>query len=178
MNTRFKPEVDAINASIAVFNQFLHPSHIVPTFQFDTMLGDKHCIEVVHGNWNAFGFPSSERRGVYFIFGHEKTTPAKNGLYIGKASFGSSIGRRLYSHFHPYRSQSHFLMNGYHDERYVLDYMAAINLDACGLPFMASALEEYLIADVGRRSINLINGTGNYGAPVPDTALEPTPTAP
>jgi hypothetical protein len=51
-------------------------------------------------------------------------------------------------------------MNGYHGEMYVLDYIASINLDGCGLAFMASALEEYLISDL-RRKTNLINGTGN-----------------
>ncbi|HEX3628357.1 MAG TPA: hypothetical protein VH280_23355 [Verrucomicrobiae bacterium] len=52
-------------------------------------------------------------------------------------------------------------MNGFNNERYVLNFIAAINLDACGLPFMASALEEYLIGDL-QHKINLLNGTGNY----------------
>lgn len=106
------------------------------------------------------------------MFGREKTVLTKNGLYIGKASL-SSIGIRLYSHLHPHRSQSQFLMNGYDNEQYIVDCVAAIDLDTCGIPFMASSLEEYLIRDVGEQSINLVNGTGNHGAPVPDIALEP-----
>jgi hypothetical protein len=160
MNTRYINELDAINSTIVSFNQCLNSSHLLPTFNSDTMMKDKNCVEIVHGDWDAFGFPNSAKRGVYFLLGYEKKALEKNGLYIGKASFGSAIGKRLYSHLHPHRSQSHFVMNGYRNETYVLDYMMSINLDACGLHFMAASLEEYLISDL-KNKVNLINGTGN-----------------
>jgi hypothetical protein len=160
MDIRYRKEVDAINNGIASFNLFLNLNHLVPAFRFDTMLNEQHCIKVVHGDWHAFSFPNSPKRGVYFIFGHEKTVQEKNGLYIGKASFGSSIGDRLYYRLHPYRSQTHFVMTGYDQETYVLDFMASIDLDSPGLSFMAPALEEFLISNL-KSKLNLINGTGN-----------------
>ena len=51
-------------------------------------------------------------------------------------------------------------MDGYNEEVYILDYMASVNLDAIGFPFMASALEEHLITSV-KDTLNLLNGTGN-----------------
>ncbi len=156
----YKPAIGIINSSIASFNTFLSAPYAVPILKFDTMIQEKRWVEVIHGNWDAFPFPTSEKRGVYFIFGHEKSMSDKTGLYIGKASLGSSIGRRLYSHLNPYRSETHFIREGYNNEVYVLDYMASIDLDTRGLPFMAPALEEYLISELGNK-INLINGTGN-----------------
>jgi hypothetical protein len=124
------------------------------------MINDQKCVKIVHGDWNAFGFPNSGRRGVYFVFGHEKNMSDKNGIYIGKASFSSSIGGRLYPKLHPYRSLSHFEMKGYFEETYILDYIASIDLDSVGIPFMAPALEEHLITAL-QNELNLLNGTGN-----------------
>jgi hypothetical protein len=182
MNARYLNEVQEINKVIKSFNEYLGPTHRLPEFNFDTMLAQKHCIEVVHGDWNAFGFPNSEKRGVYFIFAHEQTAQQKNGLYIGKASFGSAIGRRLYAHLHPSRSQTAFTMKGYHNEVYVLDYMASIDLDSCSLPFMSSSFEEFAISKLST-VLNLINGTGNWGevpnqsAPIEETILPATSAA-
>ena len=50
-------------------------------------------------------------------------------------------------------------MNGYGGERYILEYIVAIDLEAVNLAFMASALEEFLIAEL-RSELNLLNGTG------------------
>ena len=156
----YKPAIEIINSSITSFNTFLSAPYAVAILKFDTMIQEKRWVEITHGNWDAFGFPTSEKRGVYFIFGHEKNMPEKNGLYIGKASFGSSIGKRLWRRLNRCRSESHFTMDGDNNERYILDYMASVDLDACGLLFMASALEEYLISEL-RNKINLINRIGN-----------------
>jgi hypothetical protein len=160
MNARFLPEITAINQTIDKFNNYLSPAYRIPTFDLGRMMEDKTCIQIVHGNWNAFGFPHSEKRGVYFVFGLEKTNQSKNGVYVGKASFGSVIGRRLYAHLTHYRESDYFEMNGYRDEKYVLEYMAAVDLDAIKCGFLAAALEEFLITEL-KGSINLINGTGN-----------------
>ncbi len=156
----YKPAIEIINSSITSFNKFLSAPYAVPVLKFDTMIQEKRWVEVIHGNWDAFPFPTSEKRGVYFIFGHDETTPEKNGIYIGKASFGSSIGKRLWWRLNRCRRESHFTMGGNNKGRYILDYMASVDLDACGLPFMASALEEYLISEL-RNKIKLINGIGN-----------------
>lgn len=160
MNARFLFEINTINQSIIEFNQYLNPIYKVPIFNFDRMIEEKHCIEILHGNWDAFGFPNSNKRGVYFVFGHEKINNTKNGMYIGKASFSSAIGYRLDSRLRPGKNSDCFEMNGYHNEKYILDYMASIDLDSLNLAFLASALEEYLITEL-KSSLNLINGTGN-----------------
>ena len=160
MDKRFLPEINAIKEKIVAFNQYLNPKYKLPVFDFDRMIEQKQCIKIVHGNYKAFGFPNSAKRGVYFIFGHEKTNEAKNGLYIGKASFRSAIGKRLYTRFTHNRESGFFEMNGYHNERYVLDYMASIDLDSLNMAFLATALEEYLISEL-KKSLNLLNGTGN-----------------
>jgi hypothetical protein len=159
MNPRHLENLRELNAGIESFNQYLSPSCQIPTFDPETMTRDLHCSEIVHGDWNAFKFPNSEKRGVYFLFGHERTMEEKNGLYIGKSSFDSAMGHRLYTHLHPHRSETHFTM-GYGSEVYVLDCIASIDLDTPGLEFLASALEEFLIVNL-RSKLNLMNGTGN-----------------
>lgn len=160
MSTRFLPEIEAINQTIGSFNGYLSPTYRVPTFLFDRMIEHKHCVEILHGNWDGFPFPDGGQRGVYFIFGHEKTDEAKNGLYVGKASFGSAIGKRLYSRLKPCKDKDRFEMNRYRNETYVLDYMASIDLDSLKIGFLAAALEEYLISEL-KKAVNLLNGTGN-----------------
>lgn len=51
-------------------------------------------------------------------------------------------------------------MDGYHSETYILEWIISIDMDFNETPFLASALEEYLITNLKKR-INLINGTGN-----------------
>lgn len=155
---RFLPQINAINQKIVAFNQYLNPTNKVPVFNFDQMIEEKNCVQVVHGKWVGWNFPNSEKRGVYFIFGHEKTNE-KNGLYIGKSSFSSAIGYRLGYWLRPYKNSDYFEMN-YGNERYILDFIASIDLDSLNLAFLAPSLEEYLISEL-KNSIKLINGTGN-----------------
>jgi hypothetical protein len=156
---RYQLEISAINSAIASFNTHMAAEFRVPEFDMDAAVPQNNIVEILHGRWDDFPFPNAGARGVYFIFGHEKVLTEKNGLYIGKASFGSTTGNRLYAWLHPHRSKEHFIMN-YGQETYILDYMASIDLDRLRIPFMASALEEYLISSL-RSSINLMNGTGN-----------------
>ncbi len=156
---RYSQEIEAINKSIISFNEYLNAKYSIPKINAQTMLTDQNCIQILHQNWDGFGFPNSEKRGVYFVFGREMTTD-RNGVYIGKASFGSTIGRRLSSHLTGFRNCEQFIMKGYNSEVYVLEWIISIDLDAISAPFLAPALEEYLIAET-RKQINLINGTGN-----------------
>ncbi|MEO7100810.1 MAG: hypothetical protein ABI162_15720 [Luteolibacter sp.] len=158
MNT-YKSEVEAINQSITTFNKCLAGSCLIPEIDTFSGIEEKNIVEILHRRWDDFPFPNSDSRGVYFIFGRHREQQARNGVYIGKASFGSAIGRRLYSWLHPHRSSEHFIMN-YGQDTYILDYIASISLDKLAIPFMASALEEYLISSLSSR-LNLLNGTGN-----------------
>ena len=156
MPPRFHPELNAVNAAIEKFNQYLSPQYAVPFFDPATMVKDKHCAEITHGNWNGFTFPNSLKRGVYFIFGREKTQSELNGLYIGKASLGSFIGARCANYLRGSISSPQFEKKGYRNEVYVLDWIASIDLDAHSLGFMAPSLEEYLITEL-RSKLNLLN---------------------
>jgi len=156
---RYEMEIGAINAAITLFNSYLVAEFHIPRFEINSAIENRQIVEILHGKWDDFPFPNSGTRGVYFLFGHEKFHPEKNGLYIGKASFQSSTSNRLASHLNPHRYNEHFTMN-YGKEIYVLDFMASIDLDTLGIPFMASALEEHLILTL-RSQFQLMNGTGN-----------------
>ena len=157
---RFYPELNAVNAAIEKFNQYLSPQFAVPVFDPATMVKDKHCAEITHGNWNGFTFPNSVKRGVYFIFGRDRIRSELNGLYIGKSSFDSFMGRRLHARLIRCKDRQLFEMNGHNNEVYILDWIASIDLDAHLLGFMASSLEEYLITEL-RSKFNLLNSIGN-----------------
>lgn len=159
---RFLPEINAINQTIVSFNQYLNPTYKVPVLNFERMIEEKNCIQINHGNWLANSFPNAGKRGVYFIFGHEKTNETKNGLYIGKASFDSGIGARLDGRLRRYKDSGFLMMDGHRNEKYISDYAASIDLDSLNLPFLAPALEEYLILELkNSNSINLLNRIGN-----------------
>jgi hypothetical protein len=157
---RFDKEFDAINEAIILFNKHLTSPYCIPQFDKAKAIETKDVVEIIHTDWEGFPFPNNNTRGVYFLFGHEKTRAEKKGLYIGKASFGSRTSTRLYAHLHPCRNKEFYEMNGHHGEVYILDFMASIDLDKLEIPFIASALEEYLISAL-RDDLNLLNGTGN-----------------
>lgn len=160
MNTRYLPYIGVINQKIARFNEFLREDCHIPAINSVSMMKDGVCVQVIHGDWDGFPFPKAESRGVYFIFGYDKSDNNKTGIYIGKASFGSTIGRRLYSHFNKFRNEPYFEMGGYGGEPYVLEYIISIDLEEAEFPFMSPALEEFMISEL-RSEINLMNGTGN-----------------
>ena len=132
MNQRYLKDISAINRAIDSFNSYLKPDFYIPTFDLNTAIEKTNIVKIIHGDWDGFPFPNNGTRGVYFVFGHEKTNMEKNGLYIGKASFRSTTSGRLYARLHPHRTKEYFSMDGYNEEVYILDYMASVNLDAIG----------------------------------------------
>lgn len=86
--------------------------------------------------WTA-PWPFSERAGVYLIYSVDLQL-----LYVGKASMGQSVGKRLYCHFGGNDEKCVFNPNGWnvHPQFVVI---VAMPEDA---PFEAPALEEFLIA--------------------------------
>jgi hypothetical protein len=157
---KFQTEIAKINEAIESFNCFLHPERQVRCFQLPARSDDDSIVEVIHGSWDAFPFPKNGTGGVYFIFGHEQSNSERNGVYIGKASFGSTTSNRLYNHLCKSRGKDLFTFPGRLGKAYIIDYIAAIDLDEIKLAVMASALEEHLITSL-RSSLNLLNGTGN-----------------
>jgi len=155
MKPHYLPIINAINQKIPGFNQYLNPAYLVPLLDVGRMFEEKSAVQILHGKWDDFNWPSSGKRGVYFILAHEKTNIEKIGLYIGKASLSSNMSARFDYHLRPHRYNEWFEMN-YGKERFILDYIVTINLDAINLGFMAWALEEYLITEL-KNSIYLIN---------------------
>lgn len=82
--------------------------------------------------WND-PWPLKDRKGVYFIFGR-----TMNLLYIGKASTGSSLGKRLSHWFH---GEARIAHPSWSEKPYFVRTLAMPD----GEPFTAPALEEYLI---------------------------------
>ena len=156
---KYTTEFESINNTISQFNKYLSPSNQIRLFDVVTDIENKNIIEVVHGDWNAFPWPNNATRGVYFVLGYERNHFEKNGMYIGKASFGSSTSARLYSHLHPTRSSDKFTMNGFNNEEYIVEYIASIDLEKQDIAFLSPALEEYLIMNLSNK-LNLINRIG------------------
>ena len=157
---KYTQEIEEINKAIKLFNSTLIAKYHIPLFSIVSDLASSTIVKIVHQDWDAFPFPNNGTSGVYFIFGHEKTQTEHNGLYIGKASFGAKTSDRLYAHMHPNRNNEYFTMNGHGSQVFIADYIASIDLDKTEIPFMASALEEFLISAL-KRKLHLINSIGN-----------------
>lgn len=153
--------ISEINDVIRKFNIFLANDKSIPLLSQVNGELQSELIKVVHGNWNAFPFPNAQRRGVYFAFGKKQDT-SELGLYIGKASFNSTIGKRLYSHLRIHADAEFFTMKGANDQVFIIEYLASIDLDALNMHFMASSLEEYLISNLTNK-LPLMNVTGANG---------------
>lgn len=154
---QYQLEVDSINQVVAEFNKYLTEFWQIPKIDPLSDIGKRSIVKILHGRWDDFLFPKSSSPGVYFIFGNHRELKTRKCVYIGKASLSSSIGLRLYSHLHPNKLSEHFTMN-YGKDIYILNYIASIDMEK--IPFMAPALEEYLISSLSGK-INLLNVAGN-----------------
>jgi hypothetical protein len=150
----YQLKLTAINEALNEFNNYLSPRFQLKAIKPEAM------VKVVHGNWNAFPFPNNGTAGVYFIFGRKKSALEEKGLYIGKASFGKKTSDRLYYHLVPHKGKEYFVFSGRDSEEYIIDYIASINLEENEIPFMAPALEEFLITDLSSK-LMLMNAIGN-----------------
>ena len=151
---KYNVEIDSINSIITKFNTYISTSYHIPNFDLSTAFEEKNIVKVVHQDWT-FPWPNNNTCGVYFIFGYDQEQHNKNGLYIGKASFGEATSKRLYHHLNPSRTDEYFTKDGY-----IIDYIASIDMDKLNTPFMAPALEEFLITEL-REPLNLFNSIGN-----------------
>src|SRR5208283_5497809 len=159
MNNQYIEMIKAINVGIHAFNRHLSSVHRVPTFDLRRVDDKTYVSRVVHKDWDAFKWINPEDRRVYFIFGHDANKKSEKGLYVGKASYSSTIGRRLWVHFNRHRYDDYFEMNNATGRPYRLQYSTSISLDKVGLGFMASALEEFLLGAL-KNKLHLLNGTG------------------
>ena len=90
--------------------------------------------EFVESRWND-PYPNAERAGLYLIYGRTGAL-----LFIGKASLGALLGRRLGTHFAG-KTECRPLSSDWTERP---TYIATIAVPP-GMSFEAAALEEYLI---------------------------------
>jgi Uri superfamily endonuclease len=110
-------------------------------------------------SWREFRFPKSHRHGVYFIFGRKKSDDSFLGVYVGKASHNSYMCRRLSTHLNNSQKQDKiYLKKDYHHVEFLLEFVLTIPME---LIFMAPALEEFLIYNLQKQGVKMINSIGN-----------------
>lgn len=150
--------LDGINSCISDFNVFLKPE-----YQIDLLdkLDKNRYSSLKEIPWKDLRWPNSESRGVYFIFGRKVDDANKLGVYIGKASCNSKIGKRIDRHINsPAREEMNYFINGRNHERYSMEYVTSIALDNdTEINFLIAALEELIISKMSREH-NLLNSVG------------------
>jgi hypothetical protein len=150
------------NQSIKRFNEYLQSDYQVVLFDEKNFKDDRFFLKIITGydEWWKQTWPNSNKAGVYFLLGFQKNNPEKYGVYIGKASLGSKIGNRLYSHLIQFREAKDFEINDAYGNQFILDYVTSIELENKNMIAFAPALEEFLISDL-KDKVNLINSRGN-----------------
>lgn len=161
MKADYNKMIDIINQNISDFNKYLNPDYYIPLVDIEKIIDDSFFTCLTDKTWQELRFPNAEKKGVYFIFGYNSQNPTETSLYIGKASFTSTIGRRLASHLGKDRNSENYTMYDLAGNIHNLEYILSLDLESKGLDIFASSLEEFLIKS-SKRDIHLLNGTGNY----------------
>ena len=153
--------VEKINEGIVQFNKFLSSDHQLMLLNEAYLADSNPSWKLLDEGWEDRTFPNGNSRGVYFIFGKNSENNESSAVYVGKASYSDSmIGKRLYSHLNtPSRNERIYPMNHKSGSKYHLEFITTIPLD--NVPFLASALEEYLIAYLRDSNVDLLNHVGN-----------------
>lgn len=158
---KYSEIVNEINKGIKEFNKYLSPK-IVFNLLDDNYLSNKLTSwRLQEESWDQRSFPSGDSKGIYFIFGENSENHEKLGVYVGKASHSNSfIGGRLHSHLNsPDRNEKVYKMKHKEGFIYYLEFVTTIPMDE--FPFLASALEEFLIYYLKSANIDLLNHIGN-----------------
>lgn len=161
MNAEYLKMIEIINSRISKFNEFLIPSRQLPMIDKDKINDNSYFTKLTEISWLDLRFPNAEKRGIYFIFGYDAKDQSRRAMYIGKASFSSSIGKRLYAHLKKDSYNENYTMNDLNGNVHHLEYVFGLDLESVGLNIFSSAIEEFLIQNV-KSEIYLLNGTGNY----------------
>lgn len=161
MNTDYINMVEIVNKNITRFNELLAPKNPIPLIELDKVYDNKYFTKLTETTWLDLRFPNAEKKGIYLIFGYNSKDFSKKAMYIGKASFSSSIGKRLYNHLVKDRDNENYTMYDLSGNIHYLEYVFGLDLESIGLDIFSSALEEYLIHNV-KYDIALLNGTGNF----------------
>jgi hypothetical protein len=160
LDQKYSRCINIINEDLIKFNSYLNDKYHIPLLDADQDCTADGFVKIIHGEWDSWRFPNPEKRGVYFIFACNIKNVEDIALYIGKASFSSAIGARLYQHFSNKRNEKEYTMQVNDELVFKCEYIYSINLDAFGTYFFAPSLEEYMINEVGGK-IQLLNTIGN-----------------
>ena len=158
---KYNAIIEMINKGINDFNKLLNATNYLPTI-------DRNRIEDIEASWKLKeqgwfdrGFPNGGKKGVYFVFGYNPENESEKALYVGKASHQNSmIGARLDKHLNnPDRDKKIYKMRHIKGIDFELDFVTTIPIDE--MPFMSSAIEEFLIYFLKENQVNLLNHVGN-----------------
>ena len=147
-----------INKKVNSFNSYLNPAYKVPILETD-FNNTSFYTDLVNIKWKDQHWPNAEDAGVYFIFGKNCIT-VEPGVYIGKASFDSAIGYRVWTWLAKDKEEGNYTMNDKDGKMYKLEYITTISTTTLKAPFLAPSLEEYLRTNL-KNEILLLNSTGN-----------------
>jgi hypothetical protein len=152
--------IEKINEQIDKFNGHLKSEHYISPLNSKELDNPSFFTNLKTTKWEDQHWPHSVKSGVYFIFCHKKNNPEDIALYIGKSSFSSKIGNRLYSHLTNYRNAENYIMKDKNSDVFILELVSSVNFEDKEIVFMSSALEELLISEM-RKHVHLMNVKGN-----------------
>lgn len=147
----FEPVVRALNTRIHEFNQQLFGHGFTPITRHDP----NSYTNNLHKPWGAEQtWPNKDNYGVYALLYCSIDDPRELHVYLGKAS-QKEIGHRLYKHLTPYRTSASYVRNcGTIELKAIVATVAPT-----GQPYMASALEEFILGR-GLDNVKLLNSVG------------------
>ena len=144
------PVLDAISEYATKYRRSEFPPFDISDQLYGLFPSTLHSLETAPPYVWPAPYPFDQRAGVYLIF-----SDTLELLYVGKASMGSCLGKRLYTYFHYAAGQPCTLKHSTwtQEPRHLLTVAVPE-----ATPFEAPALEEFLIArlhpsnnSVGRR---------------------------
>ena len=154
---RYLVLISEINCAIKEFEGYLNPLVKIPELDKNYLQDVTCCWNLTETIWSETKFPNARNRGVYFLLGRNKNNEYDLAVYIGKASFNSSIASRLNIHLNGGDKENKIYPYG----DYLLEAVITIALDKNeDLAFLAPALEEFIIGELQTKNIKLLNTIG------------------
>jgi hypothetical protein len=155
--------IDIINESISEFNNFLSIDFQIEILDKNKINDNDYFLDLKNKKWGDYSFPKSrEYPGVYFYFGFNIKNSNDICVYIGKASFSSTTGKRLWSHFKNKEQINIDETTYYKNGDYAVEMICIIPFKDHDMGFFSSSLEEFLIQKLSNRNHLLFNSIGNY----------------
>ena len=155
--TDYREYIFLINKAVEDFSNLLKPEYQLPKIDDEKINNPKISWNLLQVGWNDTMFPGDESPGVYLIFG-KNTITNQIGIYIGKSSYKSLIGNRLYQHLNKGKVDRNYIMTNKSKEEFKMEFVTTVPMK--NFPFLSSALEEFLIDQLQEQNIHLLNSVG------------------